>query len=443
MPAAGKRALLATGVVVVVVVVAVGVVVGVVVSGFGKVAGAVVLAVAAVVVGCLARRRVVSESVLSLIPVGLVVVGVGFAGGAVVFGFGLVVGAVVLALATGAAVGCLARRRHIGRRPVDSIGDAEARDAAVTAARDSATAASGAEATAVAAAEGTATGATDITAAAEGTATSATAAALAAADVTAPAAPVPPAPLDLHIGRHRIATRYLSASPDAVLGGDLFDIVDSPYGLRVIVGDARGHGAVAVRLAAATVAAFRTLAPGTPRLPDLAARVDAAIGSRLGAEDFVTVVLAEFAPGEVRLVNCGHPAPLRLGARFEALEPAEPVPPLGLHPVPRQQRYRLAAGERLLLYTDGLSEARDAQGVMFPLDARVRKALGGPLLHDCLDALHTLVAAHTAGPLTDDLALLICEPRAAPVDVPCPPPEAGCDQASGGGSSSAPRPWGP
>ncbi|MFE0099773.1 PP2C family protein-serine/threonine phosphatase [Streptomyces sp. NPDC059009] len=382
MPAAGKRALLATGVVVV----GVGVVAGVVASGFGRVAAAVVPAVAAAVVGCLARHRAAAAKVAATDVTGAAL------------------------SATDATSGAAAAAEATSTDATDATGTAAAA-AAKVAATEAAAAAATAEVN---------------------TPPSPPPAPTAHPTSTPP--PVPPAPLDLHIGRHRIATRYLSASPDAVLGGDLFDIVDSPYGLRVIVGDARGHGAVAVRLAAATVAAFRALAPGTPRLPDLAGRVDAAIGSRLGAEDFVTVVLAEFAPGEVRLVNCGHPAPLRLGARLEALEPAEPVPPLGLHPVPRQQRYRLADGERLLLYTDGLSEARDAEGVMFPLDARVKKALGGPLLHDCLDALHTLVAAHTAGPLTDDLALLICEPRTAPVDVPCPLPETGCDQVSGGGS---------
>lgn len=225
-------------------------------------------------------------------------------------------------------------------------------------------------------------------------------------------------PLSVRLGGVDVATRYCSAAQerdqDALIGGDLFDVANSPYGLRVVVGDVRGHDLDSVCLAAATVSAFRDLAYTTPRLPDLAAQLDVAVAGELGAEDFVTVVLAEFASGEVRLVNCGHPAPLRVNSCLEPLEPAEPAPPLGLHPKPRQQRYRLAEGERLLFYTDGLIEARDPEGRLFPLDGRVRRALAQPVLRDCLDALRALVADHTAGPLADDLALVLCEPVVLP-----------------------------
>ncbi|MFC7303921.1 PP2C family protein-serine/threonine phosphatase [Streptomyces monticola] len=230
-------------------------------------------------------------------------------------------------------------------------------------------------------------------------------------------------PEAVRTGGMDIATRYVSAAREAVIGGDVVVAANSPYGLRVVVGDVRGHDLHAVRLAATAAAAFRDLAYVTPRLPDLAARLDAAIGAHLTTEDFVTGVIAEFAPGEVRLVNCGHPAPLRINCRLEPLEPAEPAPPLGLHPRPRQQRFRLADGERLLLYTDGLIEARSPQGAAFPLDERVREALSRPALRDCLDAVHDLAVAHADGPLTDDLALVVCQPvpvGALPV-LPCPP----------------------
>ncbi|MGW7415045.1 PP2C family protein-serine/threonine phosphatase [Streptomyces sp. NPDC054863] len=204
------------------------------------------------------------------------------------------------------------------------------------------------------------------------------------------------------------------------LGGDLYDLVQSPYGPRVLIGDVRGHGPEAAVLCAATVGAFREGACTIPGLVDLAAHLDARITGDLGPEDFVTVVLAEFVPGEVRLVNCGHPAPLRIGLRAEPLTPLRPSAPLGLKPAPQLQRARLGAGERLLLYTDGLSEARDAKGVMLPLDDRVREAACQPCLGECLDALLALASAHAGGALQDDLALIICEPRQ-----PTPTSEAG------------------
>ncbi|MDQ0603922.1 hypothetical protein QF037_008267 [Streptomyces canus] len=69
----------------------------------------------------------------------------------------------------------------------------------------------------------------------------------------------------------------------------------------------------------------------SPRLAAaaLAADLDARLAPELGPEDFVTVVLTEFAPGELRLVNCGHPAPLRVGTGLDVLEPGESAPPLG------------------------------------------------------------------------------------------------------------------
>ncbi|MFH8491187.1 PP2C family protein-serine/threonine phosphatase [Streptomyces longisporoflavus] len=197
------------------------------------------------------------------------------------------------------------------------------------------------------------------------------------------------------------------------LGGDLYDLAHTPYGPRLLIGDVRGHGPEAAVLCAATVGAFREGAGGTPALVDLAAHLDTRISGDLGPEDFVTVLLAEFAPGEVRLVNCGHPAPLRIGLRAEPLAPSRPSAPLGLGPRPQLQRARLGVGERLLLYTDGLSEARDAQGTMLPLDDRVREAACLPLVQECLDALLSLATAHAGGSLQDDLALIMCERRCA------------------------------
>ncbi|WP_167532752.1 PP2C family protein-serine/threonine phosphatase [Streptomyces alboniger] len=219
-------------------------------------------------------------------------------------------------------------------------------------------------------------------------------------------------PLAAEVGGVGFSSLYRSVS-EFGLGGDLYDLARTPYGPRVLIGDVRGHGPEAAVLGAATVGAFREGACATPALVDLAAGLDTRISGDLGPEDFVTVLLAEFVPGEVRLVNCGHPAPLRIGLRAEPLAPSRPSAPLGLGPRPQLQRARLGVGERLLLYTDGLSEARDAQGTMLPLDDRVREAACLPLLPECLDALLSLATAHAGGSLQDDLALIMCEPRRA------------------------------
>ena len=176
-------------------------------------------------------------------------------------------------------------------------------------------------------------------------------------------------PLALEVGGVGITSRHHAVDRSG-LSGDLYDLAHSPYGLRVVIGDVRGHGPEAALLCAATICAFRDGAYTTPALVDLATHLDARINPALSTEDFVTVVLAEFAQGEVRLVNCGHPSPLRVGRRAERLPPRRHSPPLGLNPVPSLQRVRLGVGERLLLYTDGLSEARDAGGRCSPWTKR-------------------------------------------------------------------------
>jgi len=222
--------------------------------------------------------------------------------------------------------------------------------------------------------------------------------------------PIPP-----RLGGVAFAVRYLSAAEEAVIGGDFYDAVLTPHGLRVLVGDVKGKGLEAVRVAAAVLSSFRESAFVSVSLRDLAAELDEGASRHLGDEDFVTAVLVEFGPaGELRLVNCGHPPPLRFrGGVAEPLTRAEPTTPLGLDPDPAVQRFRLGPGDRLLLYTDGLVEARDADGRSFELADRAAGALAAPSLADALDGLVGLVLEHAGGNLDDDddVALVLAQPR--------------------------------
>jgi phosphoserine phosphatase RsbU/P len=219
--------------------------------------------------------------------------------------------------------------------------------------------------------------------------------------------PVPP-----RMGRVTLAVRYLSATEDALVGGDFYEVAVTRHGLRVLVGDVKGKGLEAVQLAALVLAGFRAAA-GHRSLVELAAELDHSIRPQLGEEDFVTAVLAQFSRhGELQLVNCGHPPPLRFRAgATERLASAGPTTPLGLDPAPTVQRFRLAAGDRVLLYTDGLVEARASDGRPFALDGQVQAVGAAPSLGAALDGLVGRLLEHAGGRLDDDLALVLAQPR--------------------------------
>lgn len=225
-------------------------------------------------------------------------------------------------------------------------------------------------------------------------------------------------PVPRRAGRLRVAVSYTSAVAEARIGGDLYEVVAPPGGgARVIVGDVQGKGLEAVETASVVLGAFREAAHDEPDLSAVTARLERALNRHLSGEEFVSAVLAELGDDRVvTLLNYGHPPPLILRAdgTVDFAEAPETAPPLGLASLgaarPRPLRLSLGPGDQMLLYTDGVTEARDRLDCFYPLAERA------PLLKDpdpdaALDALRDDLEAHVEGPLHDDAAMLLLRYR--------------------------------
>ncbi|WP_326604918.1 serine/threonine-protein phosphatase [Streptomyces sp. NBC_01799] len=221
------------------------------------------------------------------------------------------------------------------------------------------------------------------------------------------------------IGPLRFAARYEAAQADAQIGGDLYVVVDTPFGVRCVIGDVRGKGIGAVRAVALSIGTFREAALHEPTLTGLVERLEQALvleaqqsGILTELEGFVTGVLVEFPRrgNKVRLVNRGHPAPLLIvGDTVQYVEPGRRSLPLGLgalDAVPEcVDTVTFPEGATLLLYTDGLIEARDETGSFYdPIGKCTGHRHAGP--DALLDALIADHCRHTGGRRTDDMALL-------------------------------------
>ncbi|MCK7625407.1 serine/threonine-protein phosphatase [Streptomyces sp. RS10V-4] len=229
--------------------------------------------------------------------------------------------------------------------------------------------------------------------------------------------PAPPA----RVAGLAVAARYVGARAGARIGGDLYAIQDTPHGVRMIVGDVRGKGLEAVEAAVVAIGAFREAAEQEATLEAVAGRLERALkregGRRAGLdrfEGFTTAVLAEIPAGDrsaLRVLNRGHPPPLLLtpDGGLRELPPSAAALPLGLSDVAgwpdRVDETFFPAGALLLLFTDGVTEARDRAGRFYDPCARLRGSrFTGP--DDLLDVLTEDVARHTGGAPADDMALL-------------------------------------
>ncbi|MFE6868968.1 SpoIIE family protein phosphatase [Kitasatospora sp. NPDC057692] len=228
--------------------------------------------------------------------------------------------------------------------------------------------------------------------------------------------------------------RYRPIEEDAMVGGDLYDIADTPYGTRIVIGDVQGKGLPAIGTGFAVLGAFREAAFREPALTDVALALEAAVtrhnayAAQSGeAERFVTAtVFCLDRTAAVQAVNCGHLAPYLLADGAAEAVPLAPGVPLGLADLAGEVRtvqwFDLPADGTLVLLTDGVTEAQDGTGAFYPVEQRLR-ALGDRTPDRLPEAVDEDVLRYSRGRRRDDLTVLAL--RRNPVARPAGPASRG------------------
>jgi serine phosphatase RsbU (regulator of sigma subunit) len=233
----------------------------------------------------------------------------------------------------------------------------------------------------------------------------------------------------LTFGSERIVISGVLA-PAYNLGGDSFDYAVDAHSARIAVFDAMGHGLEAGLLASVAMAACRNSRRAGSDLVASTTAIDQAIAAQFGPERFLTAVLVDLdlATGRLQWSVCGHPPPLllRAGRIVKTLE-GDIGLPLGLGGVVTPLEEMLEPGDQVLIFTDGVVEARASDGEFFGVSrlvdmvSRASAAATPPpetmrrLLHSILD--------HQEGELQDDATIVVVEwrgpgPRLLEVDSP-------------------------
>ncbi len=207
------------------------------------------------------------------------------------------------------------------------------------------------------------------------------------------------------------------------VAGDAIDYAVDDGRTRVAIFDGMGHGLHSAQCAVFTVVAYRNARRCGLTLVESLHSIDEALNTALGGEVFTTAVLADLdtRTGLLRWVNAGHPAPLLIrGGKLIRQLDGEPQPPLGLghlladQPLEASQE-QLEPGDLVVLYTDGVVEARSPAGEFFGIERLaelvVRHLAGGLAPPETMRRVVRELLAHHGEKLTDDATLLMLEWR--------------------------------
>ncbi len=222
-----------------------------------------------------------------------------------------------------------------------------------------------------------------------------------------------------------------SIEPAYEVGGDAFDYSLAGDLLHVSLFDAAGHDLAAGLVASVAMASCRSTRRAGGSLPEAATNADQAIASHFSKDRFATALLCELnlSSGQFRWIPCGHPPPLLIRGQEVTELFARPHLPLGLSGIDRIVRARrrdpsppgpppvyseqLRPGDRLLLYTDGVTEGRSADGASFGIPRLTEFVIGlgsaGTPAPEALRLLNNQVLEHQRGRLSDDATVIVVE----------------------------------
>jgi hypothetical protein len=211
-------------------------------------------------------------------------------------------------------------------------------------------------------------------------------------------------------------------------GGDAFDYSVRGDHLHVSIFDALGHDLAAGLLASVGVASCRSTRRAGGTLSDVVRRADHAIAGQFADIRFVTALLCDLdlTTGLFSWIPCGHPPPLLIRGNKVIKELARrPAPPLGLGSIDTHDEAehagapapvyteRLEPGDRVLLYTDGVTEGRSADGTPFGLDRLsdfiIRHSNDGISAPETMRRLNHAISEYQRGRLQDDATIVLVE----------------------------------
>ena len=200
----------------------------------------------------------------------------------------------------------------------------------------------------------------------------------------------------------RLSGRNLSCKE---IGGDFYDAINTEDGLALVLADVSGKGVSAALLASTLQGMIYSQLTARMPLPEIVAAANRFFTHKHIGEKYATLIIARIRrDGELEYVNCGHIPPL-LVCNHEVIRPAHGNLPVGLlaDATYESDHYNMHPGDRLILVTDGVTEAENARGDFFDNERLETVAGKSETLEDIFSAVATFCGGT---PLNDDCTVV-------------------------------------